>query len=1001
MRLYSSLRTNSSLFFITVLLALLAWVPTQALFEDQINLVDWHKKNIGTPKVSGFYTVNNTRTFITATTKNVLSSINPENGELAWRQVFQVKDTIHTMKVHNENILTLSGQTTIVARLWSAETGHNIWEQVLPTNTEQPLKNKKVFDAIFNDDQIIASIHGKTIFKLQVATGSILWNWEDQSNHVFFKIAHDAQNVHLVGRNTASREDKNLYVLQLDNAGKQVASYKVECNAKNINDLILVGGAKKPAYIIWKSNQGDSLWAHKLGSESVTSEIAAETILPPAETTTNVFIDLRLVSLNLKARTEFVLQFSQKEAGIFRVSDNGEAVTIALAHNFEPSWNTMFTSVEISPSEAYIGVVATHEDLNTIEGTIVDLDQDVVVDSFKLKHDYSISGAIKHTFIDFYGKNLQLLTVDAGDSITLFNKKEQVWVRDEALAYASAAEFLDLPEHQLLDVGKGNLQDPEALESANPVSRYFRRIGAHLSKLVSIATDPVSFITSLTSREPVVQDHTLLYRDTFGMRKLALFATESGKVIALDTNNKGQLIWSRFFGDHHRVTFKHLYIVRPSVVKLPPVVIVVGETLDSQLQKVTVLYRLNALTGEDLQSELQFNPAEVTFPFIPKKIIKLPLEDPVEKCSILALVDSNDRFHLYPEQAEVFAEFASSFYFTLGDVVGSDKIEGFQVVSNPISSVLDIQQQWVINFPKGETVVAVGEKPSYEKVASLGRVLGNRSVLYKYLNPHVVPVVTFGVKENVPVISMYLIDRVKGTILHHAVHIGGIASVAHPVHIVHCENWVVYHFWSDGDLVDGKEKGYVSVVHELFESQEEDERVDSKEFSSFDAQRPFVMSQSFIFPEAVTAVGVTTTRNGITSREVLFALASGQIYGVPKKILDPRRPVGGLSEADKEEMLIQYDPNVPFDGRFSLSYYLPVSGIQNIITSPSNLESTSLVLAYGLDTFFTREAPSKTFDILNEDFSKGMLLTTMAGLIAAVMIIGPIVRKKKLNALWG
>ncbi|ORX89945.1 DUF1620-domain-containing protein [Basidiobolus meristosporus CBS 931.73] len=993
MRLLSGLRKTSSFFFLPLLLSLVAWKTTLALYEDHIGLVDWHKQNIGTPKVSGFYTVNNTRTFITATTKNVLSSVKSENGELVWRQVFQPDDTIHTMKVHNEQILTLSGQSTVAARLWDATSGHVVWETILSSETEQPLKSKKMVDAIFLEDgHIAASIHGKAVFKLQASTGAIVWNWESPADHVLFKISHDSQGVHLVGRNVGDREDKNLYVYRLSYAGEQVAAYKVECNAKHINNLIL---------------PGDSLWAHKLGFEGVTSEVSAETFLPPADTATNVFLDLQLYSLNLKSRTEFVLQFSQKEAGIFRVSDSGEAVAISLAYNFEPSWNTMFAGIEISPTEAYIALVATHEDLNIVESTIVDLSRDVAADSLKLTHDYSVSGTIKQVFIDYHAKDFQLLTVDVGASITLLNKKEQVWTRDESLAYANAAEFLDLPEHQLLSVGKGSLEDPEALESANPVSRYFRRIGAHLSKLVSVATHPVDFVTSLVTREPVVHDPTQLYRDTFGMRKLILFATENGKVVALDTNNKGKLIWSRLFQDesqHSRVSFQHLYIVRPSVVKLPPVVVVVGEMLDSKLQKVTVVYRLNALTGEDLHSEQQFSPSHVTLPFIAKKVVKLPFEDPVDKSAILAFVAEDNQFYLYPDHADAsktFAEHASSFYLTLGDTVGSSKIEGFQAVPNPVSSVLDLQQQWALNLPQDETIVAVGEKPSYEKIASLGRVLGNRAVLYKYLNPHVVPVVTYSVKEQMPVISMYLIDRVKGTILHHSLHQGGIASPAHPVHVAYCENWVVYQFWSDGDLLDGKEKGYVTVVHELFENEEEDMRVDSKVFSSFDEQRPYVMSQSFMFPEAVTAVGVTTTRNGITSREVLFALASGHIYGVSKRILDPRRPVGGLTEADKEEMLLQYDPLIPFDGKLALSYYLPVFGIKKILTSPSHLESTSLVVAYGLDTFFTREAPSKTFDILNEDFSKGMLLTTIAGLTAAVLIAGPIVRKKKLNALWG
>lgn len=61
------------------------------------------------------------------------------------------------------------------------------------------------------------------------------------------------------------------------------------------------------------------------------------------------------------------------------------------------------------------------------------------------------------------------------------------------------------------------------------------------------------------------------------------------------------------------------------------------------------------------------------------------------------------------------------------------------------------------------------------------------------------------------------------------------------------------------------------------------------------------------------------------------------------------------------------------------------------------LESTSLVLAYGLDLWFTREAPSKTFDVLSEDFSKGTLLATILGLILSILITKPMVCVRKLN----
>ncbi len=77
-----------------------------------------------------------------------------------------------------------------------------------------------------------------------------------------------------------------------------------------------------------------------------------------------------------------------------------------------------------------------------------------------------------------------------------------------------------------------------------------------------------------------------------------------------------------------------------------------------------------------------------------------------------------------------------------------------------------------------------------------------------------------------------------------------------------------------------------------------------------------------------------------------------------------------------------------------------VAKTRRIITSPALLESTSLVFAYGLDLFFTRVAPSNTFDVLSESFNKPQLVITIAGLALAIAVAKPIVARKRLRERW-
>jgi hypothetical protein len=221
------------------------------------------------------------------------------------------------------------------------------------------------------------------------------------------------------------------------------------------------------------------------------------------------------------------------------------------------------------------------------------------------------------------------------------------------------------------------------------------------------------------------------------------------------------------------------------------------------------------------------------------------------------------------------------------------------------------------------------------------------------------------------------------------------------VHVVRSEHWFVYTFWNSVvDDVNQSAVGNMGVVLELFESSQPDQRVDSDQFSSYDGMQPYVASKAFLLGFGVHALGLTSTQSGITTRKLLFGTDSRHVYGVSKRFFDPRRPEGTPTEADKEEQLVPYNPVIPFDPKQTLSHTVQVMGARHIESAPALLESTSLVLAYGLDLFFSPESPSGTFDVLSQDFNKGMLLATIAVLAITVLFTTPLVRKKNLKTRW-
>lgn len=120
------------------------------------------------------------------------------------------------------------------------------------------------------------------------------------------------------------------------------------------------------------------------------------------------------------------------------------------------------------------------------------------------------------------------------------------------------------------------------------------------------------------------------------------------------------------------------------------------------------------------------------------------------------------------------------------------------------------------------------------------------------------------------------------------------------------------------------------------------------------------------------------------------------------RTIHPRRPLGEPSQFEKEEGLYQYNPFVHFNPLTSVTYDNAIEGgIQKIVSSPTRLESTSLVLSFGgLDVHFNRVMPSQGFDSLASDFNHPLLLLILASLAVAVYMLKTLSYNKTLNQNW-
>jgi ER membrane protein complex subunit 1 len=76
---------------------------------------------------------------------------------------------------------------------------------------------------------------------------------------------------------------------------------------------------------------------------------------------------------------------------------------------------------------------------------------------------------------------------------------------------------------------------------------------------------------------------------------------------------------------------------------------------------------------------------------------------------------------------------------------------------------------------------------------------------------------------------------------------------------------------------------------------------------------------------------------------------------------------------------------LPFNPSFYLSYDLPLSGLNSVVFSPADMESSIFVFCFGVDNFLIRTAPDKTFDMIMDDFNYLVLILILV--VGTVLVL--------------
>lgn len=562
------------------------------------------------------------------------------------------------------------------------------------------------------------------------------------------------------------------------------------------------------------------------------------------------------------------------------------------------------------------------------------------------------------------GTNCDLLLSSSDNALTLVKLPEGKisWTREEALSHIVAVEFLELP---VSDLDASIEHEFDA--NGDIVSMFTKRILSQAKQL-----------SSLILGNQLLASGNGLVRDAFGLHKLIIVATSVGKLFAIDTFT-GSIVW----------TYRLPHVVSFTDLNKPKMLLYVQRTARyAPLLAQCLLLAKDAHTGNGIL--FRFDPISghsesgiERLDYKIKQAMLLPQEDDNHVKGVL-VVSENDDIYIYPNSAESIAYKNRQTTYLYSVNVSNGQLQGYNLFYSTPEKIA-LNKVWNVHLGPSQ-LVAFSTRPLSERVHSQGRVLPDRSVYYKYINPNMIAIATVTDDPmHKHVLSVYLIDGVTGLVLYSANH----KRAKTPVHLIHSENWLVYTYFSE------RFRRIELATVELYEGKMQS---NSTVFSSHAvSQLPEAQSQAYILPAAPVTISTTLTERGITSKFILLALTTGSVAEIPWGFVQPRLP--GI-HCGPEENCVPYMPEIPLHPEATVNYNRTLLRVRGIATAPARLESTSHVLVHGLDVFYTRVAPSKTFDVLKEDFEHRLIILVLAGLMLATYATKKLAARKALRQAW-
>ncbi|KAL0374979.1 UNVERIFIED_CONTAM: ER membrane protein complex subunit [Sesamum radiatum] len=928
--------------FLLLLLFFASSNPAYSLYEDQVGLMDWHQQYIGKVKHAVFHTQKAARKrVIVSTEENVVASLDLRHGEIFWRHVLGPSDVIDQIDVAlGKYVITLSSGGSVL-RAWNLPDGQMVWESTLIGST--PSKPLLLIPDILLDE----NVH----FVKEVCQYRVMlildygFRWFFMIRFAWF-LRFDAFQL-----NVKSGE------LLKHNNMLFPAGFSGDLSFVTDDTAVALDSTGKILVVI--RFQDGKFSFHQTHVSQLIEDISGAAAIVPSKIP-------GMFTLKIDASVIFIEVINENKLKVVHKIGHANAVSDSLSL---PEGQQAVALIQHGDGKILLTVKLGNDWMSNLIEETIQMDPQ--------------RGLVHKVFINSYvrtdrSNGFRVLIVMEDHSLLLLQQGEIVWSREDGLASIIDVKASELPVEK------------DGVSVAKVEHSLFEWLKGHLLKLkgtLMIATpDDVVAIQKIRLQS---SEKSKMTRDHNGFRKLLIVLTRAGKVFALHTGD-GRIVWSRLLNSLRKsetcenprgISLHQWQDPHHHALDENPSVLVVGRC-GYNSDSAGVLSIVDTYTGEERN---HIGPIHSIAHIIP-----LQFTDSMEQ-RLHLLVDANRHAHLYPRTAEALGIFQRELGNIYWYAAETDKgiLRGYGVQKNCVLEVaddfcFDTRDLWSIVFPSES-----------EKIAATATRSLNEYRMDAWL--------TFSCKGSVTPdessLVVYVIDTVTGRILHRMTHHGSQG----PIKAVFSENWIVYHYFNLR-----AHRYEMSVIEIYDQARAENKDVLKLVFGTHNLTSPitaysrpevFTKSQSYFFAHSVKTMAVTSTAKGITSKQVLLGTIGDQVLALDKRFLDPRRTVNP-TQAEKEEGIIPLTDSLPIIPQSYVTHALKVEGLRGIATIPAKLESTTLVFAYGVDLFFTRLAPSRTYDSLTEDFSYALLLLTIVALLVAIFVTWVWSEKKELQEKW-